>query len=479
MNVFGLIWIVLPVIPSLALTWLLWPRENSFQPPFPFKLILATGLALGFSSMVLLLVMETAGQLKPSYLFVELVLVVVATVFILWRILARTPATDSPFRYPVQPRLFLSFLLWGFFCFLLSLAVVNFALWTINHPNGGWEALQNWNLRAAFLNRGGDQWRNVFSPELWSASSPMLISSSIARAWHYLESESGWVRMLLAMFFTFGTVGLLVTALLHIRGEIRSLVAGLFLLGTTMVIRHGAFQQADIPIGFFLLATFILLHFSSQCGAEGRNGLHLLAGLTAGCALWTKDDAVWLLLGLAVTRAFAVRSARGWKGVTKDAFLVGSGMLPFLLILIWLKATTSGLHSWFSFPDPATLFPPVSEPRRLFAVVQALVRSVFSFSGGAMVLLVIFLLVCGRRVDAADRADVNGFCLFLLLAWGGFVAYFLVVGSSSTAGIAGWVTHSANRLLLQLWPSILFFVFLVCNLPRRPHESHLGEPEPA
>src|ERR1043166_3323601 len=196
MKFLALIWIVLPLLPCLTLVWLLWPRENSFQPPFPFKLILAMGLALGFSSITHLLYLDVFGSLRPAYLLWEIVLTLIPSVVIVWRLAVRTPATDNPFRYPVEPRSFLSYLLWGGFCFLLVLAVVNFVLWSINHPNGGWEALGNWNLRAVFLFRGGEHWKNVFTPLLGSAASPMLLPSSIARIWHYVGEETAWAPSL-------------------------------------------------------------------------------------------------------------------------------------------------------------------------------------------------------------------------------------------------------------------------------------------
>jgi hypothetical protein len=479
MILLGILWVLLPLLPSLLLVWILWPKENSFQPPFPFKVILALGLALGFSSMILLLYLEVAGSWRPMFLLVEIALTVIVSVFLVWRLVVRTPATDSPFRYPVEPRSLLSHLLWGGLCFVLSLAVINFAFWTINHSSGGWEALGNWNLRAAFLYRGGQHWQNVFSPLLESASSPMLLPCSIARVWHCVGKETQWAPSLLAMFFTFGAAGLLVTALYLLRGEIRGVLACVFLLGTTLWIRHGAYQQADVPVGFFLLSVFILLHLSGQCSAKSSRGLLVLAGLAAGFMVWTKHDGFWLVLALLLARAIMVVAANGWTAFIREALCLAAGLLPPILVALHFNLGLPQLQFLFAAPQPSGVVQSLAEPIRLLLIVRTFVETVVSFSGGAVAVLVVLILVCGKVVGESDRTDVMAFCVFLLFSWGGIVACSLVAPADAGSGIERWLPPVMERLLLQLWPSVLFFTFLIANLPRRPREFQMTDAEAA
>jgi len=59
------------------------------------------------------------------------------------------------------------------------------------------------------------------------------------------------VPVVLALLFTFGTVGLIVSSLSILRVESQGFLAGTLLLGTPSFISLGASQYADIPLSFF------------------------------------------------------------------------------------------------------------------------------------------------------------------------------------------------------------------------------------
>ena len=77
--------------------------------------------------------------------------------------------------------------------------------------------------------------------------------------------------------------------------------AALFLLATAYFVRLGGDQYADIPMGFFILSTAVLLMLSEATAATGGSkGLLSLAGLTAGFAAWTKNEGVLFVLAAVV-----------------------------------------------------------------------------------------------------------------------------------------------------------------------------------
>src|ERR1019366_8764917 len=84
------------------------------------------------------------------------------------------------------------------------------------------------------------------------------------------------------------TVGLLVAATMRLRAPVIALVGGLVLLGTPFFVTFASNEHADIPLGFFMLATLVLIALGGR--ASEAWGLPALAGLTAGLAAWTKNE---------------------------------------------------------------------------------------------------------------------------------------------------------------------------------------------
>src|SRR5207253_96096 len=136
-------------------------------------------------------------------------------------------------------------------------ALSRFAFQSLAAPHGEVDALTIWNLRARFLARTGGEPLDAFINLLAThvPDYPLLLPASIARVWHYLGDEPAMVPVLTAMLFTFAGVGLVASSLGLLRTKGQGLLAGIVLLGTPFLIRHGASQYADVPLGFFFVAT--------------------------------------------------------------------------------------------------------------------------------------------------------------------------------------------------------------------------------
>ena len=96
-----------------------------------------------------------------------------------------------------------------------------------------------------------------------------------------------------------------------IRGRSQAMLGGLMLTGTPYFLIHGASQYADVPLGFFFLATLTLFCLQDRFPKHSR-GVLVLAWMTAGMAAWTKNEGLLFLLAIVVAR-FAV-SRRDWRG---------------------------------------------------------------------------------------------------------------------------------------------------------------------
>ena len=131
----------------------------------------------------------------------------------------------------------------------------------IQNPHGGWDAWAIWNLRARFLFRSGPFWTDSFSPDLfWSSPDyPLGLPGYVALIWKYVDNDTVIVPMLVAAMFFVATGGLLYASLRRFSGQIAATLGLIALAGTSFFISHSASQYADVPLGFFVLATVVLM----------------------------------------------------------------------------------------------------------------------------------------------------------------------------------------------------------------------------
>jgi len=109
------------------------------------------------------------------------------------------------------------------------------------------------------------------------------------------------------------------------------------LLCSEVVILLAAQQIADVPLGYFMLVTLVLLALHDRF-YPGSNGLLAVAGCAAGLAAWTKNEGLlFALLVIVVRGVFTACTSRRimWK---RQMVLLLAGLLPVLLVLIWFKS---------------------------------------------------------------------------------------------------------------------------------------------
>jgi hypothetical protein len=186
---------------------------------------------------------------------------------------------------------------------------------TLAHPHGdGWDAFSIWNLHARFLFRGGSHWRDGFTPVLpWSHPDyPLLLPAAIAHFWSCLGHDSPAVPAVIGLLFTFGTVGLLFSALTILQGRMPAMLGATALLATPSFIEQGTSQYADVPLAFFYLATVVLFCLQDNLPDDGNaphpSRLLVLAGSTAALAAWTKNEGLLFLCAVVMARLLILLS---------------------------------------------------------------------------------------------------------------------------------------------------------------------------
>lgn len=213
-------------------------------------------------------------------------------------------------------------------------------------PMGEYDAVSMWNVRARFLLRAGEHWRDAFATAV-HADYPLTLQLNIARLWRYLGEESPIVPQGLALLFTAGTLAVLHGTAAALRG--RTLAAGAVaaVVGASLFLDIASLQYADVPFGFFVTCTTCLLALSAARG--GHTGVLALAGACAGGAMFTKNEGSPVLLaGLVAVALFpppspvAVPAAQpakssGWRARASSSIVFLLGAAPLAGVRLWQK----------------------------------------------------------------------------------------------------------------------------------------------
>jgi hypothetical protein len=327
-------------------------------------------------------------------------------------------------------------------------------------PHGDWDAWAVWNEKARFLFRGGPQWVAMLDIGWTNPGHPMLVSTLVARLWAYAGAESTLVPAVIGLLFGAGVVAVVMSALDFRRK--RTWIAGTVLLAPAVFVQQAWSQQADVPVAFFIVSTLILLrHERFRAGLdtqEARASL-FLAGVTAGFGAWTKNEGLTLcfiaalIVGIMAVRERSIRPIVWWA----------VGAAPVLLTVLWYKLVVA--------PVPARYF---SENSTLTTIVwtlldphrHAVVSSVIwqrAMEWGAPTAKGIVPLTIAAAVLASATHDARFARAALAAVVVMFASYYLVFMLTSL-DVVMLITGSFDRLMTQLWPSL---VLAACSFRRQ------------
>ena len=315
-------------------------------------------------------------------------------------------------------------------------------------PFGGWDGWAIWGLHARLMFFGGDTWTGfLHSPQIgWTHPDyPLLLPAAVARAWSLLAQAAPEVPAMISMFFGIGTVGLLFAAVTKLRGWAAALIGGLVLLGTPFFVTFSLSQYADVPLGYFILATFVMMALSER-NPESR-GMPALAGVVAGMAAWTKNEG-WLFVLVAGLVWCVGRSRReSFRSCTSFC----CGLAVALLPVLYLKIAIAPPNDLVGRPMERLGY--LFDGARHRLILAAFWRHGAQFGEWRFApYLALLLPLFSGRWRRLTRAEWSVGAMILLMLVGYYVAYLM-----TPRDLSWQLTNSIDRLLLQLWPSTLFF----------------------
>jgi hypothetical protein len=359
----------------------------------------------------------------------------------------------------------------------LASAVVMFICYALTKPHGEWDAWSIWNLRARFLFRAGELWRDAFSTQIaWSHPDyPLMVPGIVAMCWTLARAESTLAPAAVAFLFTFGVAGVLVATLGILRGKTQAFIAGTLMLGSVSVIVNGANQYADIPMSFYILATLGLLCLQERYPEDLR--FSILAGLTAGFAAWTKNEGLLFLVAVIAARAWAIVRYGNRAALTRQLLRLAIGFLGPLALITFFKLRFAPPNDLLSKQQHQVVAHLADISRWLYAI-EAYIRAPFrigNFLIPIVLVLALYWYLLRFKVEQRDRPALATILVALgLTLVGEFAIYVALPGD-----VAWQINTSLERLLQQLWPSGLLAFFLALNPPllaRPPKAAEKGKP---
>jgi hypothetical protein len=319
-------------------------------------------------------------------------------------------------------------------------------------PYGLPDATLIWNLKARFMIRGGDAW-TAFVQVPWSnPSHPLLVPASVARLWAYAGAELTLVPLALAAA-TGAAIVAAVMGALDVR-RTRAWVAACVLVAPWTFGQSLAAQTADLPFSLYVVVTLIVMLRHVEAGTRDARHALLIAGVLGGLVAWTKNEGlVFLIVVLGMAAWLAVRAGQG-----RVLGWMLAGAAPALVTVAWVKLGLAPVPpEYFARAEGlSTIGERLMDPAR-YALVAQLTWQRWVQWGGPMAAGALPIATMAAVAAACTRAGRPARRLLAVLGLM-FVSY-AAVWLSSPLDTTWLVSMTFDRLLLQLWPSLVFVAF--------------------
>jgi hypothetical protein len=421
-------------------------------------LSLSAGLGVGLSSCSYFLWAVVFSPGRPGFVVAESAFyAVLLTALMVMSTLHKRPrqrtqsATDLPMRWWR--------LVWFGFGVTVVVGLVAALTWMVLRPYGEWDAFAIWNFHARFIYRAGPHWTDYLTYDTYGhADYPLMLSGSVARLWTYAGGESTLEPRVLDALFLVATCGLLGSALAILRSRTQGLLAVMVLASTSLFVEKGASQCADVPIGFFFLATGVLLLLFDQSGRR----LHLaaLAGAATGFAAWTKNEGTLWLLAILLARFCVVPRKVGLRAWLRELGMFTLGAAPGLCCLIYLKLRLAPTNDLIAGQGLGPTLERLLSPGRYLQITGAYLGHALLIGPATIIVLAVYAYLVGKAPRNEHAAGLASMVIALGLTLAGHAVVFL-----TTPHDLLWHLGALDRLLLQLWPPALFALFMWMATP--------------
>lgn len=279
--------------------------------------------------------------------------------------------------------------------------------------------------------------------------------------------------VLQAFLFTSATVILTVFSVSRLQNKNQGLIAGMILLGTPFFIYNGSSLIADVPVGFYILATVVLYCLIGE-RSEEKPGLIFICGVMAGFAAWTKNEGFLLIISICFTRFIVITLQKGPMAFFKEALLFTAGLTPVLIIIAYFKfhlasPNISYLKDQLASPvtlifnqDFNVLLNSLTDISKYIMIGKTFLIKFYELEKWMLIVFPVFILLMGRSDKKRNNPGIYTSLLILMIMICGYFTVFLVYPLDNLE----WLLEiTVRRLLLQILPSLIFVFFLIIAAP--------------
>jgi|SRR5579863_5868131 len=407
---------------------------------------------------VLYFALVAAGMASRGAVIGMLAVLLAASAGLWWKLTpansaSAAPATNPPKQLPYVWALWAAVAV-GVLFFLLDFQVASSA-----NPEGEWDAMSIWNLRAHYLASGGDLWRRAVTSELGGHTTsmahpgyPLFLSGFIAIQWSVGGSFDQIVPIAASLLFAVAALILLGASLASRRSGALGLLAWLVLLASEVFASQAAAEYSDLLQGLAFLSALVLLEAAGE-SADPR--VVAAAGLAIGLSCWIKNEG-WPF-------ALAALGVAVWRFRSRGIQWLAVGVLPGLLATATLKVFfVQGREDMFPRTAAETI-EKIAGAGRWWQAALGFGKAIFDAGSPWThpVLLAAVLSMALRFVPAVERR--GRLWLFIPIATTAAAEYGLYL--ITTSNLDWHISTTVNRLLAQLWPSLIWFFFLLLRPP--------------
>lgn len=444
---------------GILVVHLLWPVSFSDKTATFFKCMLGVGVGSGLGTLTLFICGLAFDGLAPRTCWIELALLFLIFVALLITAI-RSGAVlqmNKPDHVPVRA--------FGWILAACCLAAALIDLWQFLElsaliPHGDWDAWAIWNVRARFLFRAESNWTEAFLVSKGHPDYPLLVPLSVARFWACLGNDTTLAPRILALVYLFATAGTFVGLLALLRGWKQAFLAGVVLLGSYALVDRGTWQNADLPLAYYYLAVCGVLCLSDRLAGSNRTCL-VLAGVLAGLAAWTKNEGFLFCLLVFLLYPLSVLFSSGLRTAFRRAIFLLIGAIPVGCVVFYFKLVYAPPNDLFQDLAFTQVLDRLSHWHRYKTTGVEFWKHFSDLARGYIWVLPVYALLAGMRFKNNLRPGaVSAVLIVAMIAVGYFFIYII-----TSKNLSFHLMTSCSRLLLQVWPCVLFLFFMFAATP--------------
>ncbi len=410
---------ILPFLVGSAIIVALFPEYSLSGVGLILTVCIGTGIGLGITSCTAFLWLVFFTHPGGYYLIAELCLAIFLVFLAIYR------SRDAKNTIETEPALshdaYIGTIGWlkSIFLILMIAFVASFILKAyFERPHGAWDAWAIWNYRARWLLMGGSQWTYAFSymNAADSPDYPLLVTGSVFRMWSILGTDHIAIPVMVAGVLAVGSILIIFSSLAILRGENQGYLAALFMFITTRFLNSATYQYGDAPLAFFILSTMVLFSLKDHYPNLSFR-LLFLAGLTASCAAWTKNEGLLFLVLIILIRFIGEIRRHNWFGILKQFFYFCLGMSFVLSTLIYFKLSFAIANDLVNKTNLKKLSVYLFDIDRYLEVLLGMTKKIFAFNDHIISLLIVYFLISGVARYSFVKKGIASHVLLMSLMW--------------------------------------------------------------